>query len=128
MEQETEKFFQSFCYTIILKVLKTRGKIVLVLNNEIGSFWFQKCSSSWEIQLSLQCWWFQWPIHEKFGFGESYRACILASAHQVSLHLPSGRGIFSFWRSNLHSQVGLLAPWWIFGKPTDLPLLLNNNL
>lgn len=39
MEQETEKFFQ----TIILKVLKTWGKIVvLVLNNEIGKFLVSK--------------------------------------------------------------------------------------
>ena len=39
MEQETEKFFQ----TIILKVLKTGGKIVvLVLNNEIGKFLVSK--------------------------------------------------------------------------------------
>ena len=64
----------------------------------------------------FQCWWLQWTIYEKFGVGKCLRACLLASTNQVSVNMSSGCGVFPFWWPNMHSQIGFMASWRIFGK------------
>lgn len=66
--------------------------------------------------LFFQCRRLHRRIHAQSGFGQIKRRRVLASADKVSVDLSSQRGFFPFWRSDLLSQVGVLAASRILGK------------